>query len=32
MPDDLDTALGYHQRGLLTEAARIYEGLLASNP
>jgi tetratricopeptide (TPR) repeat protein len=32
MPDDLNTALGYHQRGLLAEAARIYEGLLAGNP
>jgi tetratricopeptide (TPR) repeat protein len=32
MPGDLNTALGYHQRGLLEEAARIYQGILARTP
>jgi tetratricopeptide (TPR) repeat protein len=32
MPDDLNTALEYHRRGLLPQAARIYEGLLLSHP
>jgi tetratricopeptide (TPR) repeat protein len=32
MSGDLGTALGYHQRGLLEEAARLYQGLIARNP
>jgi tetratricopeptide (TPR) repeat protein len=32
MSDDLNTALEYHKRGLLPQAARIYEDLLASHP
>ena len=32
MPDDLNTALEYHKRGLLPQAAQIYETLLASHP
>jgi tetratricopeptide (TPR) repeat protein len=32
MPDDLNTALEYHRQGLLPQAARIYEDLLASHP
>ncbi len=32
MPDDLNTAMEYHRRGLLPQAARIYEDLLASHP
>jgi tetratricopeptide (TPR) repeat protein len=32
MKDDLNTALDYHQRGLLEEAARIYQRLLDREP
>jgi len=32
MRDDLSTALGYHQRGLLDQAARIYQILLDRDP
>ena len=32
MTDDLNTALGLHQRGLLDEAARAYQELLVQNP
>jgi tetratricopeptide (TPR) repeat protein len=28
----LNTALDYHQRGLLDQAARVYQALLARNP
>src|SRR5262249_14836534 len=31
MRDDLNTALDFHQRGLLEEAARVYQTLLAEN-
>src|SRR6185312_8175385 len=32
MTDDLNTALGLHQRGLLDEAARAYQELLVQHP
>src|SRR4051794_16641597 len=32
MSDDLGTALDYHQRGLLDQAARIYHELLDRDP
>ena len=32
MNDVLNTALGYHQRGLLDQAARVYQAILAQNP
>src|SRR4051812_34831864 len=32
MSDELSTALGYHQRGLLEPAARIYQVLLDRDP
>jgi tetratricopeptide (TPR) repeat protein len=32
MSDDLNTALGYHQRGLLDQAAPVYQALLERNP
>ena len=32
MSNDLNTALGYHQRGLLDQAVPIYQALLAQNP
>ena len=32
MNDVLNTALGFHQRGLLEEAAGVYQTLLAQNP
>jgi len=32
MPDDLGTALGYHQRGHLDQATLIYRGILARDP
>src|SRR3954447_16665508 len=32
MSDDLGTALNYHQRGLLNQAARIYQELLDRDP
>jgi tetratricopeptide (TPR) repeat protein len=32
MNNDLNMALGYHQRGLLDQAAQVYETLLAQNP
>jgi tetratricopeptide (TPR) repeat protein len=32
MSDDLNTALEYHKRGLLSQAARIYADLLATHP
>src|SRR5262249_43354135 len=32
MHDDLNTALGYHQRGLLDQAVRVYQALLVQDP
>jgi tetratricopeptide (TPR) repeat protein len=32
MPNDLSTALGYHQQGLLAQAGRLYQAILAANP
>jgi tetratricopeptide (TPR) repeat protein len=32
MSDDLSTAVGYHERGLLDQAAQIYQGLLQRDP
>jgi tetratricopeptide (TPR) repeat protein len=32
MPDDLNAALGYHQRGQLEQAARAYQAILAADP
>lgn len=32
MNNDLNTALGYHQRGLLHQAARVYKAVLAEHP
>ena len=29
MPDELTTAIGYHQQGRLDQAARLYESILA---
>jgi tetratricopeptide (TPR) repeat protein len=32
MPDDLNAALGYHQRGQLEQAARAYQAILTADP
>jgi len=32
MQDHLNNGLGYHQRGLLDDAARLYDAALAADP